>query len=100
MSVQESKTDDEVVVNVILEFSYHAYSDGTWSKQILNTYEGKCIRPLRRTRRPKNRNEEMIKEAKKAALMECFKDRFGITEFRDIFIDELHRPQSSEAQTA
>ena len=34
----------------------------------------------------------MEKEAKKAALMELFKKRFGFTEFNDLCLDELHRP--------
>ena len=45
-----------------------------------------------KTRRPKNEKEEMTKEARKAALIECFKDRFGITKFSDISIDDFHRP--------
>ena len=36
--------------------------------------------------------ETMEKEAKKAALMEFFKERFGFTEFNDLRVDELHRP--------
>ena len=34
----------------------------------------------------------METEAKKAALIEFFKDRFGFTEFNDILIDEMQRP--------
>ena len=33
----------------------------------------------------------MEAEAKNAALKEFFKDSFGITEFNDILVDELHR---------
>ena len=36
--------------------------------------------------------EEMTKEAKRAALEECFRDRFGLTEFKDMVVDELGRP--------
>ena len=58
------------------------------------SYIGKSIRPMRsnKTRRPKNEKEEMKNEARKAALIECFKDRFGITKFSDISIDDFHRP--------
>ena len=100
--VKESKTEDAVVVNVSLRFWYRTFSDNyiTYSEHTLDVYHGKSTRPVKRTRRPKNENEEMTNEAKKAALMECFKDRFGITEFKDILVDELHRPQSFEAQTA
>ena len=30
-------------------------------------------------------------EAKKAAMVELFKERFGFTEFKDMYVDELHR---------
>ena len=39
-----------------------------------------------------NEKEEMKKEAKKAALMECYKEYFGFTEFNDILVDEIGRP--------
>ena len=35
---------------------------------------------------------EMEKEAKNAALIECFRDHLGFTEFKDLHYDELHRP--------
>ena len=35
---------------------------------------------------------EMEEEAKEAALMECFREHFGFTEFNDLVYDELHRP--------
>ena len=57
----------------------------------LKRYEGVSTR-TRKKRRPKNEKEIMEKEAKKAALMEFFKDRFGFTEFKDIFVDDLFRP--------
>ena len=34
----------------------------------------------------------MENEAKNAALMECFRDHLGFTEFNDLAFDELHRP--------
>jgi len=34
----------------------------------------------------------MKKEAKMAALKECFRERFGFTEFKDVVTDELNRP--------
>ena len=87
--IQESKTSDIVVVNVSLQIRGHNYDDG--SRRTIKSYHGNSTRPLKK-RRPKNEKEEMTNEAKKAALMECFKDRFGFTEFNDISIDELHRP--------
>ena len=58
---------------------------------ILKSYVGKSTRPLKK-KFPKKEKEEMKNEAKKAALIECFKDRFGFTEFNDITIDVFHRP--------
>ena len=36
--------------------------------------------------------EEMTKEAKRAVLKEGFRHRHGITEFKDMVVDELSRP--------
>ena len=88
--IQESKTLDTVVLDASLRINIYSYGDG--SSKTLKSYNGKSTRPLKKTRSAKNQKEEMTNEAKKAALMECFKDRFGFTEFNDIFVDELHRP--------
>ena len=90
--VQESKTSETMVVNVALQIGETNYNNG--SKRIIKSYHGNSTRPLKK-RRPNNEKEEMKNEAKKAALMECFKDRFGITEFSDIYVDELDRPQTA-----
>ena len=87
--VQESKTSEAVVVNVSLRIDTIDYNSG--SRRTIKSYHGISTRPLKK-RRPKNEKEKMTNEAKKAALMECFKDRFGFTEFNDIVIDYLHRP--------
>ena len=39
--------------------------------------------------------EEMTKEAKRAAMEECFRDRYGLTEFNDMIVDELGRPMKA-----
>ena len=86
--IHETKTDETAVVNVTLGFQYILI--GGQNKLIdCKSYHGQSTRLLKRTQRPKNEKEEMIDEAKKAALMECFKDRFGFTEFNDICIDEF-----------
>ena len=36
--------------------------------------------------------KEMEKEAKKTALIEFFKERFGFSKFDDWYVDELGRP--------
>ena len=83
-----SATISEVKITVTLEV-----------KCKLNDYHyyyGKSTRPV--TRKQKSEDElihqrmEMEKEAKKAALMECFKKHLGFTEFNDLVYDELHRP--------
>merc|ERR1712131_567108 len=72
--IHETKSDETVVVNVTLGFQYYEYGENKWHD--CKSYHGKSTRLLKRTRRPKNENEEMTDEAKKAALIECFKDRF------------------------
>ena len=64
----------------------------------LKTYEGKSTRALKKTRQPKNEKEVMEKEAKKAALMECFKERCGFNKFDDWCVDELGRAIDIEKQ--
>ena len=78
LGCQELKTDS--AYEAIATFEVITYSDG-----IKKRYIGKSTRPVKKTRRPKNEKETMEKEAKKAALMEYFKDRFGFTNFNDIF---------------
>ena len=53
-------------------------------------FRGTSTRPLKK-RRPTNEKKTMETEAKNVALKEFFKDSFGITEFNDILVDELHR---------
>ena len=84
LDCKESKTD--CAYEAIATFEFTTY--GGENKR----YIGKSTRPVKKTRRPKNEKETMEKEAKKAALMEYFKERFGFTNFNDIHRDELHRP--------
>ena len=51
-------------------------------------YHGESTRPLTKTRRSK---EIMVAKAKKAALMEFFKDCLGITDCNDILVDDFDR---------
>ena len=68
----------------------------TWT--IEKSYYGKSTRRVSAKQNAKeelaNQREEMTKEAKKAALMECFRERLGFTEFKDIVCDELNRPMT------
>ena len=88
---------EEVKKNSTIEFTatliltrYDVYG----KIQTYKMYHGKSTRSIKssKTRRPKNEKEEMTKEARKAALVECFKDRFGFTEFPDVTVDDFHRP--------
>ena len=92
--IEEAKTDTEIVANASLRLTQLFYSDihgkKCLSRKTVKTYNGKSTRPLKKTRMLKEK-EEMTKEAKKAALMEFFKERFGFTEFKDLYADELHR---------
>ena len=88
--IQEAKTDTTIGVNASLQFEKHDWDSNT--RTTLEAYHGTSTRSLKRTRKPKNEKETMEKEAKKAALMEYFKERFGFTNFNDIHRDELHRP--------
>ena len=64
-------------------------------------YVEKCFCGTSARRVTKNQKSEevlqkhkakMKKEAEKAALEECFRERLGFTEFNDIVCDELNRP--------
>jgi len=84
--VEQVETNSTIEVKVTLQFTHYDYP--------AESYHGKSTRSLKKTktRRPKNQKEIMETEAKKAALIEFFKDRFGFTEFNDIYIDEMQRP--------
>ena len=77
----------------IYKFDYDSEQNIT-----LKTYHGKSARPLKKTRQTKNEKEIMEKEAKKAALMECFKELFGFNKFDDWCVDELGRPIDIEKE--
>ena len=92
--VTEANTDATKKVNATLHFEKYDYDS---SKYIaIKTYHGKSTRSLKKTRQPKK--EIMEKEAKKAALVQCFKERFGFNKFDDWCVDELGRPIEIEKQ--
>ena len=91
----ESATISEMEIRVTLELKDY--------EEVLKCYHGKSTRPMtmvmaRKQKDPNNNwtlihlKNEMEKEAKNAALMECFRDHLGFTEFKDLSFDELHRP--------
>ena len=80
--VEEIKTDTMIEVNATFRLTLDKTE---------KAYHGKGTRQFQKTRLTKNEKETMEKEAKKAALMEFFKERYGFTEFNDLYVDELHR---------
>ena len=99
ISEVESETISETEITAILELKRREYDykklNFVW--RIVKCYHGKTTRPLTRQQTQSadeliGQKIEMEEEAKKAALMECFRDHFGFTEFNDLVYDELHRP--------
>ena len=64
--------------------------------KVKKCYHGRSTRRVTRKQKSEEelakQREEMTREAKRAALEECFRDRLGFTEFKDIVSDELQRP--------
>ena len=88
--IQEAKTDTTIDVNASLQFE--KYDCDSEIRTPLEAYHGKSTRSLKKTRQPKNEKEIMEKEAKKAALVQFYKERFGFNKFDDCCVDELCRP--------
>ena len=87
--VLAAKTDTTMDVNASMQFKTYDHNSKIWTT--LESYHGKSTRSLKRTRQPKNEKEIMEKEAKKAALVEFYKERFGFNKFDDWCVDELGR---------
>ena len=64
--------------------------------KVKKCYRGRSTRPvtkkLKREEILNKHKEKMTREAKTAALEECFRERLGFTEFKDVICDELNRP--------
>ena len=82
-----AKNKKTKVVNATLRLTH--YDGHSQSRETFETYHGKSSRPLKKAENAKEEIEEMKKEAKKAAMIEFFKERFGFTEFKDLYVDEL-----------
>ena len=94
--VVEANTDTTKEVNATMKINKYDRDSRKWIT--FKTYHGKSTRPLKKARQPKNEKEIMEKEAKKAALMECFKERFRFNTFDDLYVDELGRVIDIEKQ--
>ena len=82
---------------MMLELKSHEfdYERGEMAGKITKCYHGKSTRSVtgRQTSDELTRQKiEMEEEAKKDALMKCYREHFGITECNDLVFDELHRP--------
>ena len=88
--VKESVTKSKVGVTAILQTKY--LTDYGW--KVTKCYHGKSTRRVTKKQKSvlQKHKAEMTKEAEKVALEQCFRERFGFTEFNDIICDELNRP--------
>ena len=90
--IKESVSRSAVEIVAVLQ--RNKYINGQW--KLIKCYDGKSTRRVTRKQKSEEilqkNKEEMTKEAKRAALEECFRDRYGMTEFNDMIVDELGRP--------
>ena len=82
-----------------MQCKYKAVINEKW--KVKKSYHGKSTRRVTKKQKPEEvlqqNREEMTKEAERAALQKCFRERLGFTEFpNDIVIDELNRPIDEE----
>lgn len=90
--MMETITKSVLEVTAILQMKF--FMNGEW--KVKKCYRGRSTRRVTRKQKSEEvlqkHREKMTKEAKKAALEECFRERLGFTEFKDIVCDELNRP--------
>ena len=88
----ELVTKSRVELTATLRCEY--FKNDEW--KVKKCYRGKSTRRVTKKQKPEEvlqqNREEMTKEAERAALQKCFRERLGFTEFNDIVIDELNRP--------
>ena len=97
ISEVESETISEMEITATLELKRHEFDNErhemAW--KIIKCYHGKSTRPVTGNQTSDELMPQKImmeEEAKKAALMEYYRDHLGITECNDLVFDELHRP--------
>ena len=92
--MKELVTKSRVEVTATLQCKYN--KNGDW--KVKKSYHGKSTRRVTKEQKPEEvlqkHKEEMTKEAERAALRKCFRERLGFTEFNDIVVDELNRPMN------
>jgi len=95
--LRPSATISTIEITATLELKWiscsnHYNGDDIWT--VDKCFHGKSTRKVPSSKNPEE--EELRKQRDKmiveAALMECFRERLGFTEFNDMVFDELHRP--------
>ena len=90
--MKESVTVSAIEITAVLQRKRKR--NGEW--KIFKCYEGKSSRRVTRNQKSEEilqkNKEEMMKEAKRAAFEHFFSDRYGVTQFNDMIVDELGRP--------
>ena len=93
--LRPSATISTIEIEATLELKYVSFPSNI---RTCMTYKwnGKSIYKVPTNKNPEEeltkQREKMTEEAKKAAFVECFKERLGFTKFNDMVFDELHRP--------
>ena len=81
-----------VEVTATLQMKY--FMNGKW--KVKKSFHGRSARQVSKNQKLEEvlqkHKAKMKKEAEKAALEKCFRERLGFTEFNDIVCDELNRP--------
>ena len=89
--MKESVTVSAVEITAVLQRKHKM--NGEWN--VIKCYEGKSSRRVTRNQKSEEvlqkNKEEITKEAKRAALEYFFSDRYGLTEFNDMVVDEVGR---------
>ena len=90
--MKESVTVSAIEITAALQLKHKM--NGEW--KVIKCIEGYSSRRVTRKQKSEEilqeNKEEMTKEAKRAALEKFFSDRYGLTEFNDMVVDELGRP--------
>ena len=77
-------------VDVMVTLQCKYYKNDEW--KVKKCYHGKSSRRVSKNQNPDEVLQQNKKEAERAALEKCFRERLGFTEFNDFVVDELHRP--------
>ena len=96
--LRKSITISTIEITATLELKWLSWDDyrddDTW--EVEKCYYGKSTYRVPAKQNPEEeltkQRAKMTDEAQKAAIIDCFRERLGFSEFGDIVFDELHRP--------